>query len=371
MEIECQFYLKRNNQTELYGCRVLKTSFTSSKPEIVSVIGIHISGRTNNEVIGLDMANQPIAIFPKNLSKVFPGLKFLRIKNCGLEKVSKEDLEGLENLEQLDLSNNKLSSLPDDLFTDMRKLRSIFLENNQLERLSSIICKPIAHRLVFFNLEGNKRINEKYNTGSRIDLKKFLAAIDANCLPEIKAEGSKLHEKIFLKLANFQASGEYSDYTINAFDKEFKIHKNIFAAQSIIFASIFTSNAVLDIKSFSKIEDLSEKVFEGFLNYFYSGKCDEQIDIIEMFKLASVFEVEALTATCIARILEKIDESNAPDVFNLGHEYNVGSLIMHALRIIQKMFPNIPAASLNNRDHINKVIAAKRELDAVVASLSN
>jgi hypothetical protein len=48
--------------------------------------------------------------FPLGLDQLFPNLCVIKIIECGLKKISRENLAGLVNLEFLDLSHNELQS---------------------------------------------------------------------------------------------------------------------------------------------------------------------------------------------------------------------------------------------------------------------
>ncbi|XP_053397412.1 carboxypeptidase N subunit 2-like [Mercenaria mercenaria] len=62
----------------------------------------------------------------------------LSLINCSLKKISKESFEGLENLLDIDLSDNEITYLDENTFDDMRnQLQIIFLSNNRLVYLHS------------------------------------------------------------------------------------------------------------------------------------------------------------------------------------------------------------------------------------------
>jgi hypothetical protein len=65
------------------------------------------------------------------------GIKHLRMK-CGLSEFPQEILELEETLELLELSGNKLSSLPDD-FSRLKKLKVLFLSDNLFTELPAIL----------------------------------------------------------------------------------------------------------------------------------------------------------------------------------------------------------------------------------------
>lgn len=131
----------------------------------ILITGEHFRGKSNQDVKYFFIDNQPLEAFPRNLQEKLPKLKHLFIRGCGLKKISKADLVGLENLEWLCLSGNYLTSLPDDLLDDMKKLRQIHFDNNKLERLSSKLLKHYNgrfHRLEIANFQGNTKIDDVF-----------------------------------------------------------------------------------------------------------------------------------------------------------------------------------------------------------------
>jgi hypothetical protein len=59
-------------------------------------------------------------------------VKELSLRNAGLEAVPREVFAHAATLEQLDLSGNRITTLPDE-FTELRSLRRLFLSNNPIE----------------------------------------------------------------------------------------------------------------------------------------------------------------------------------------------------------------------------------------------
>lgn len=80
----------------------------------------YLQRKTNVDVSWFWIKDQPLDDFPKKYHEKFPNLKYLFIKGCGLKKISKTDLVGLENFELLELGGNELK-----IFADMKRLKVI------------------------------------------------------------------------------------------------------------------------------------------------------------------------------------------------------------------------------------------------------
>ncbi|XP_073669895.1 vasorin b [Paramisgurnus dabryanus] len=73
---------------------------------------------------------------PKMPSDMAPTIKNLYLFKNGIKTVSQEDLDGLGNLEMLDLSQNKLTELPDRVFEPLSTLHNLDLSGNQIVHIS-------------------------------------------------------------------------------------------------------------------------------------------------------------------------------------------------------------------------------------------
>lgn len=101
------------------------------------------------------------------------------------------------------------------------------------------------------------------------------------------------HRDVFQKLGSFRAARKYTDFTIKVHEKEFAVHKNILAAQSHVFDEMFSNKTNQNTKAFNKIKNLNlcENLFEHFLDYFYTGHVNSEANLLDLFELASEFEV--------------------------------------------------------------------------------
>lgn len=88
------------------------------------------------------------------------------------------------------------------------------------------------------------------------------------------------------------------------------------------------------------------------MDYFYTGKVDSSVNAVEMFELASEFDVLEPKKICKTLIMAKLNESNAVEVFNLGHQYSSEEMKQASFKIIMKMFPEIDNAFESKLDEI-------------------
>lgn len=382
MEVQCEYSKDQN----VYKCTVTAISIVKPNTVIKSfkgsmenltvthsmVNGYYVDQYGNRvsvaqgpaitaaNITWLHMEKKKVKFFPRNIGKTFPSLTRLSINSCGLSSISRNDLEGLWSLTHLDLNRNKLTMLPDDLFADMRKLNSVYINNNRLRFVSSKLLRPIETTLTIADFTNNVSIDESFDihVAGKNDLKGFLASFDENCQPP----GTKGNQKsarlehLQENFEKFRISSKFSDFTIKICEKDFDVHKCVLAAQSTVFEKMFAKDSAKLEQPFVNVKSFSDKAFESFLNYFYTGRVDSGISPIEMIQLASEFDVPDLRIMCIEKILDNLSEINALEIFNLGHDHESDELIQMAFKCIKKVFPHIDDDLVNDRKGLNRVI---------------
>jgi Leucine-rich repeat (LRR) protein len=375
MEIKGEFLtvLRTSTKTSYYGCKITEAMITKEETEIKAIIGDHLQGKTNLYVCYLWLQNSVIQYLPHGFQKIFPNLKVLHVKNCGLKKITRKELEGFENLETFTLAHNQLRSLPSDLFTEMSKLKNIYVNEDKLKFLSSQILAPIAENQlerVYFN--NALEIDAMYQPGTEecvASLQELMDVIDKHFdLPFNDDEKEEFNQTCIATFENLWTSGQYSDLTIIGGPiilKEFHVHKNVLAAQSSVFAVLFS-----DGRNGMKITEFTTEAVEQFLRFMYTGtlkKCNVQ----EVFAIASKFEVKLLIERTEKIIAENVNESNAMEVFNLGHLHNSDVMKRAAFRQIEKMFPErmLEYELLGKPEDLRQLIEIHRKAQKVNAEL--
>lgn len=252
-----------------YTCEVVKFSkLLSSCETVIFSVGGYRPGKTKYDVKAFVVMYTPLGFFPKTLSVEFPSLVHVTVVGCGLTRIAMLNLVKLKNLEYLDLQGNNLTSLPDDLFAQNKKVRWIDFTKNKLGRMSSKLLKPIEASLEYVCFMRNQDIDDYFDSNGADNLERLMKIMDSLQPPPIEQPTQRPQEIAFHTTGEFTISG------------------------------------------------------------------------------------------CLS-------PANAVEVFNLVADPS-HQLKAAAFKIIQKMYPDIPDSMINNPDRVNRFVAAKREIEAIL-----
>jgi hypothetical protein len=164
----------------VYTCW-LQPQTISGHQTITEVTGTHLTGRTNNDVKGINSYDGAFKCdrIPKNFNNFFPNIEAIYFVQSGLKMLTKEDLKQFPKLKILYVHYNDLESLDGDLFEFNTELEEIYFSNNKLKSIGSDLLKPLT-KLIWAQFSGNPCTNtimvpDVYNDKTGIEkLKKEL-----------------------------------------------------------------------------------------------------------------------------------------------------------------------------------------------------
>jgi Leucine-rich repeat (LRR) protein len=378
MELNCIFtdqsWLMSNHNIIRYTCEITDASITQSGTEISRCIGEHLPNRTNNYVTAIRFEETTVHYFPQGVHNIFPNLKALEISGTGLKEISREDLIGLENIEDLVLDNNQLTSLPSDLFAEMKSLKEISIFHNKLEFISSKLLEPIVgNELTYVDLRANPSINAIFwpeNEGSVESVEELMGLMDED------SKIDEFYQVIATCFKDLWTSKRFADFTIiGGFDgssKEFAVHKIVLATHSSVFTAIFENDMKETQTGKMVIDDFSADTVEGMLRFMYTGEVTN-MNAMDLFAIASKYDVAGLKKRTEKIIFRNLDESNALEVFGLGHLYDSVHLKRAAFISIKQMFPNrkLDYELLQQPGGLQQLIEVHRKFQEVEAELDS
>lgn len=130
----------------------------------------------------------------------------------------------------------------------------------------------------------------------------------------------------------------FSDFTFTVKNKEFKIHKNILGAASIVFMKLFTSEMEESRTNQCRIEHIEPEIFEKLLECVYKGKLPEDIGEYsrELYSAADYYGLDRLKELCRTEVHQRLNNLNAVDVFNWACRYSLDDLKTDSWEIVKR-----------------------------------
>lgn len=308
MEIACEFQITKNYCFD-YIVYVTEMSISHPGTKIKALEGKHIAEKSNDDVTWLQFLNTKVDYFPKGLPDVLSRLTKLTIQNCGLREISRRDLDGLENLELLDINDCLLTLLPDDLFVDMEKLKNVDLRNNKIEFASSELLKPFINgNLIWIDFRDVPNTDACYSSSIHSrqpkdceSLEELMNIIDEKCKKPSTTQNvqRKSDRGSSCTRRSLWPSGRFSDFTIIVGSTRFQVHKLVLGMQSSVFERVFENKTTeMEIRNFS------ESAVENLLHFLYTSEFKETSD--EFFSIATKLEVHKLIEIYKKNLEEKL-----------------------------------------------------------------
>lgn len=367
MEVECKFqniimdciYPERT-----YTCTVDSCNIKSRGTKITAFEGVHKPTRDNTAVKALRFIDCTVNFVPKNLTQIFPNLEFLEIRDCALKEVSADDMIGLEQLDELSLINNDLTTLPIDLFRNMPNLREVYLSRNRIHKFDPEILNPIKDTLEAFEILHNPGIS----TGCLVTVISIEDFIKQLKMLEAKEQDPK---KFQMRFEELFTTGKHSDFTITSRDKKYKVHKCILASQSLVFDKMFEVNPGVPVTELDINRIYIPEAVEEFIRHFYTKADPSRDNAVEMFSLAVEFDVPDLKMQCEAILSRSIGSENACGILNLAHVHSLENLQRTAFKVIQQCHPEIADYLFEKPELVNAIVEAKGEFQAKKLRLEN
>ena len=121
---------------KVYYCDVTSLDNSLNNMTIDGYTGVHVAGRTDNDVRGIWIHNTNTKYIPSNLGLLSYLTVFL-VQNSNLIEIKAENFLGMQELEYLSLEDNKLTTLASDTFSTLTKLKHLSLSFNEIEVIPS------------------------------------------------------------------------------------------------------------------------------------------------------------------------------------------------------------------------------------------
>lgn len=300
------------------------------------------------------------------------------LTSCTLKEISRNDLNGLEGLNCLIITRCKLTTLPEDLFIDMKLLHYVDLSSNRIEFASSKVFEPFVGKdIKRIDLRKNKYLDDflddRDSNATVLSVKELMEKVDEyNWKRSENNRMKKNAEDLYGKIGDLWKSCRYSDFTIVVGTKNFFVHKNILAAQSPVFEKIFDEEFEADEV---KIQDFSEFSVERLLCFLYTGalpsESDDEEKLVELIKIAAKFEATELKTFCEDKLAALFNDGNSFELFKLSIKIRSENLKRQAFEKIEEEFPRkLNRKTFENLYALEELVNAKRSYDFLLETAS-
>lgn len=143
--LPCEFNFDYQNG---YSCKAVNFTNVNRHARITKVIGRHLyqtdtnyRNRTNESVVRLVMYNAIVPYLPGSLTEVFPYLKTLQVKKCGLKSLEKNS--EFQSLIKLFLGFNEIDRIPVNYFWHFCKLQILSLYGNRISTIPKMAFRDL------------------------------------------------------------------------------------------------------------------------------------------------------------------------------------------------------------------------------------
>ncbi|XP_054165045.1 speckle-type POZ protein B-like [Oppia nitens] len=112
-------------------------------------------------------------------------------------------------------------------------------------------------------------------------------------------------------------------------NKEFFASKFVLSSQSVVFQKMFTTDCLEQTTNEVVIDDIESDVFEIFLQYLYTGECDQLNKWYnKLLIVANKYLVGSLKTICLNRYYMKINGENAIETLKLFEDFGADKDLM-------------------------------------------
>jgi Leucine-rich repeat (LRR) protein len=115
-----------------------------------------------DDVTSIVASNLSTTFIPTRLSSIFKHVLTFVYATSKVKFISKDNFEGMQNLEKLQLNGNEIEEIPANAFVYVKKLRELDLSNNELKSLDDNLLVRLPMLQVFHANDNDlQEINEE------------------------------------------------------------------------------------------------------------------------------------------------------------------------------------------------------------------
>lgn len=302
---------------------------------------------------------------PSKFLQNFTHLSVLELTHCGLKQITTDDLKGLYLLHFLYLSNNRLTTVPGNLFEHTPNLEEISLRGNKLTSIGHGILDPLGN-LKLADFRFNISINVVY---ADLSMDKYSYVESAVSLTTLKWIIEN-HEFTIWPHKTLQSEA-LKDFTIIVNNERHKVHRLMLAAHSPVLLRMFENNPEAKVL---ELADISPNVLNLILNFIYEKRFPNKEHVmLEVYAAAGKLEIEPLRRYAEYKLASIVNSSNAYEMLLMSNKYESEQLKTAAFEFIKNLIPEkaIKPEWRAAPEKLRTLMMAKRKRDEIVKEAMN
>lgn len=181
VSLNCTFREHSSYWGQKYACVVENLTTSATNRIVAGVIGNHIEGKTNDDVVKVFVQYQYCPYLPINLGTYFKNLEILYVMKSNVSHLTNDDLTGLTKLKLFDVSYNPITRLHHDFFKGHETIEIISFYDCELTFVEKGSLAPLVH-LKEGHFQGNPCIDFRGDDESLLPA--LIREIHQNCQNE-------------------------------------------------------------------------------------------------------------------------------------------------------------------------------------------
>ena len=132
-----------------YACE-LSGANIKDENENLNIGGTHRAGKTDDDVLYLNLQKSTFEVLPTNICEKFYRLTSIDMWSVGLKNITEQSFSSCPNLERLGLGLNKLTKLPARAFKDLKFLRIMAIDGNPFEEIEKDAFEGLDNLIILY-----------------------------------------------------------------------------------------------------------------------------------------------------------------------------------------------------------------------------
>jgi outer membrane murein-binding lipoprotein Lpp len=186
LTINCTFGTESSSDPYLpvtYACSSSKIAGIEESENITAIYGTHQSGKTNDDVLYLELSDiANLKFVPRGIERFFPNLFALNFAYNNITNLRGDELQPLQNLSWIRFGNNRhLEKIPGDLLANKPMMTTVCFFSNAVKNVSSRFIDSLAtlQNVDHIDFRSNDCINQIARNSSQLTT--LISNLRENC----------------------------------------------------------------------------------------------------------------------------------------------------------------------------------------------